>query len=763
GKVQKKVIDFYNEQSAKTDGLQLNEVSKNWNESAFYLQFFYAVNSPDFSQSEKYNDSQDTTAWTRVHRDHHEYLASYAKALNLENIYIVDNATDRVIYSYKKGPLLGSNIKADLYSNQAIGEAYLRIRNNSSDFTTSQVHSNRVNKNSKLIAMAVPVKTKGTPIATLVGEINLDEFGTSKSVQDVDLLNAEGNYHQYLLSSDELSGSQAENGESVISSGLAAAVQSGDLKYTGPTRSSGDSVAWIHKLDNEFFNNIYLVLDRSSAEISSGSTVSSAQSSNESIHTGHIAIDSLLKGIDKKSAIIVGCSLLAIAFILSRLLIWRIRKIIHSLKELVEATNETSLLVKEASQNTSSATTEQASAIQETVATLNEINAMVSRSVDNAEKSAELSLYSSRKAKEGHSAVDEMARAINLINESNLQIMKEINASNAELSEIVSVITGISEKTKIINDIVFQTKLLSFNASVEAARAGEHGKGFAVVAEEVGSLAALSGTAANEIKAMLADSVSKVESIVENTKSKVEKMVESGRVEVESGMVIAVRCGDVLDEVVKNVNDVNHMIGEITEAARQQAEGVSNISVAMNELDDSTHSNANTAYQSLEYAETLLGHSDSLTRQIGNIELEIYGRTDRVKSLDAEKAKQERLKLKKASNNEDLVKAIHNAEESLSHKSSTAESSSSKQQKHNLIQFDNLSSGGYARKPRKNRGKKRAAAAAQAAQNSDSMNEFADKLATKRHEEKVSQESTKKLVVGGEEIPSEDDPRFEDV
>ena len=58
----------------------------------------------------------------------------------------------------------------------------------------------------------------------------------------------------------------------------------------------------------------------------------------------------------------------------------------------------------------------------------------------------------------------------------------------------------IKDKVNIINDIVFQTKLLSFNASVEAARAGENGKGFAVVAEEVGNLASVSGKAANEIK-----------------------------------------------------------------------------------------------------------------------------------------------------------------------------------------------------------------------------------------------------------------------
>ena len=62
------------------------------------------------------------------------------------------------------------------------------------------------------------------------------------------------------------------------------------------------------------------------------------------------------------------------------------------------------------------------------------------------------------------------------------------NESNKEIQEIVKVIAEIGNKTKVINDIVFQTKLLSFNASVEAARAGENGKGFAVVAEEVGKL-----------------------------------------------------------------------------------------------------------------------------------------------------------------------------------------------------------------------------------------------------------------------------------
>ena len=72
------------------------------------------------------------------------------------------------------------------------------------------------------------------------------------------------------------------------------------------------------------------------------------------------------------------------------------------------------------------------------------------------------------------------------------------------------LISEIGNKTKVINDIVFQTKLLSFNASVEAARAGEHGKGFSVVAEEVGNLAHMSGNSAKEITQLLESSINRV-------------------------------------------------------------------------------------------------------------------------------------------------------------------------------------------------------------------------------------------------------------
>jgi len=205
-----------------------------------------------------------------------------------------------------------------------------------------------------------------------------------------------------------------------------------------------------------------------------------------------------------------------------------------------------------------------------------------------------------------------MSLAIKEINVSNEAILTQIGESNSQISEIARVIAEIGNKTKVINDIVFQTKLLSFNASVEAARAGEHGKGFAVVAEEVGNLAQMSGNAAKEISEMLAESIKSVEGIVENTKQKVERLISDGRQKVQSGIVIADQCGTVLNEVVDNVAELNTMVTEISVASQEQSQGVNEITKAMNELDQTTHANATTSQHVSGYATSLSEESKDM-------------------------------------------------------------------------------------------------------------------------------------------------------
>lgn len=273
----------------------------------------------------------------------------------------------------------------------------------------------------------------------------------------------------------------------------------------------------------------------------------------------------------------------------------------------------------------SSSTTEQAAALQETVASVDEVSAMVSKNADNAKRSQAVADASHQAALRGKKDMDQMQRSIEEINHSNNDIMRQTESSNQDIANIVKVIAEIGNKTKVINDIVFQTKLLSFNASVEAARAGEHGKGFAVVAEEVGNLAQMSGNAAKEISQMLEESIRKVETTVTESKTKIERLIVASKDKVEVGMGTARRCGDALDEIVRNVSDLNHMVAEISTASQEQAQGVQEINKAMGQLDQVTQQNAAGAQQAASASNSLKSQAAVLNGLVESLVATVQG------------------------------------------------------------------------------------------------------------------------------------------
>ncbi|MGK5084071.1 methyl-accepting chemotaxis protein [Bdellovibrionota bacterium FG-1] len=287
----------------------------------------------------------------------------------------------------------------------------------------------------------------------------------------------------------------------------------------------------------------------------------------------------------------------------------------------------TSTRISSSSEQLSSRANEQAAALQRTASSVEEMNAMVKKTAENSARSRTVASDSENTAHEGKKVVDEMIIAINEINQSNAEIMGQIEASNNEISGIIRVIGEIATKTKVIHDIVFQTKLLSFNASVEAARAGEHGKGFAVVAEEVGNLAQVSGNAAREIEEMLTNSIKKVEGIVANTKTKVESLVAVGKTKVNTGTAIANRCGEVLTKLVDDVSDVNRMVGEISVASDEQSKGIQEITQVMHQLDEVTRHNATASQEAAKFSENLAHQADILEGSVNQLRRTLDGGT----------------------------------------------------------------------------------------------------------------------------------------
>ena len=292
------------------------------------------------------------------------------------------------------------------------------------------------------------------------------------------------------------------------------------------------------------------------------------------------------------------------------------QKVVEGLTHGAEEVNLASEQIAEASTELSSASTEQAASLQETVAAVDQISSMVQKNSENANDSIGVASKSREMASKGKDVVSSMIQSMEDINTSTNEIMAQTEASNKEISEVINVINEIGNKTKVINDIVFQTKLLSFNASVEAARAGEHGKGFAVVAEEVGNLAQMSGNAAKEISSLLDGSIQKVEVIVNNSKTRVEQLVSVSRQKVDGGMDTARQCGEVLDEIVINVSELSNRVGEIAVASKEQSEGVQEISKAMAQLDQVTQQNATASESVSSLGEKLKAESSNVQSMV---------------------------------------------------------------------------------------------------------------------------------------------------
>ena len=202
-----------------------------------------------------------------------------------------------------------------------------------------------------------------------------------------------------------------------------------------------------------------------------------------------------------------------------------------------------------ATNDLSSRTEQAASSLEQTAAAMEQQTASVKQNSETAHQASQIALGATQVAEQGGLAVANVEATMGLI-----------RSSSRKIADIIGVIDGIA----------FQTNILALNAAVEAARAGEQGRGFAVVATEVRSLAGRSAAAAKEIKLLIDDSVH----------------------QVESGSRLVADAGHTMNEVVTQVKRVNDLMTEITVASQEQSLGISQVGMAVAQLDQMTQQNA---------------------------------------------------------------------------------------------------------------------------------------------------------------------------
>ena len=225
--------------------------------------------------------------------------------------------------------------------------------------------------------------------------------------------------------------------------------------------------------------------------------------------------------------------------------------------------------VSSASQSLSQGATEQASSIEELSATMNDISDKIKDTALMAEKASSMSKDAGAAVSESNDKMNELSLA-----------MQDITEKSNEISKII----------KTIDDIAFQTNILSLNAAIEAARAGAAGKGFAVVADEVGNLAQKSAKAAQNTGELIAEAI---DAIAKGAKISDETAVS-------------------LQNVSERTTTINRIIKDIAAASESESEGITQISVGMDQISSVVQSNTATAEESAAASEELSGQAQIL-------------------------------------------------------------------------------------------------------------------------------------------------------
>jgi len=250
-----------------------------------------------------------------------------------------------------------------------------------------------------------------------------------------------------------------------------------------------------------------------------------------------------------------------------------LRVLVADIKNSTDAVHMASKEISEGNIDLSQRTEEQAASLEQTAASMEELTTTVQANTENAKEASQLGIEASKIADKGVASIKQVIR-----------VMSDINESSREISDILSVIEGIA----------FQTNILALNAAVEAARAGAQGRGFAVVAEEVRSLAQSSTTAALKIKSIIGNS---------------EKKMYDGNKLVDEA-------AHTMQDIADSIQQVSSIIFNITGASIEQSDGISELNLAISQMDEITQQNASLVEEIAAVSKSMEEQAENLSTSV---------------------------------------------------------------------------------------------------------------------------------------------------
>ena len=616
------------------------EINKFPTETLFLQNEYLNKNKFPLGQKDKLIDSNDQTSWSLNHKRFHPFFREFLKEFGFYDIFLIGHEDNRILYSVFKEIDFGTSLSKGPFSKSNFSELVAKLKNNKDPDFVGITDLNRYfpsyNQPAAFIGVSI-FNDNNVKIGALVIQIPLNKLER--------ILNKNGAYELVGL---------GKTGDSFV-------VGSDKLLRTN-FRSFVKKQKTFLKRQRFIINNNYNYMkNQKSASLALPVSDEMAKTifSNERGYSTYLDYKDDRKYFSYKQLKIPGLDWLIVTEKSEREILSLVQdlKIIQTIiliftlfiilvfsvyfaKNLSKSIDEVNDKLRVKSDELFTAATDQnelsgdlrtsssmtSKEIINMVTALEEISRKVNLSTDYSIMLMELSKKSSKAANNGKLVTQKIVSAIEGMGETTHLLETSSRKNNNGLIKMAKTFREVESQLEIINEIVFKTELLSFNASIEAAAAGEHGRGFMVVADEVKSLANTSGKASKDIFSKIRQAIIQTTNMIQSSVTEMEEVTSHSEEKIKIGRESVEEAEKNLNEILRNIKNVDEMAKDISSYSHDQSMGLIEILKAMNLLESMAKETDHNADKTFQSAKKLNQISGIISKSLDKLQEMIKGK-----------------------------------------------------------------------------------------------------------------------------------------